>query len=238
MRRERLARALLVVGAVSLVLVVLESVLRFERSRRARTTGPVETSLYTEFDPMLGWRKRPSARATYHRDEYTVEVAINAHGLRDPERPYVAPPGTRRVLALGDSFVEGYTVPLAETVTQVLERRLRADGGSWDVVNGGTSAYSTDQELLFYTTEGARYAPAIVCLFFYYNDVYYNGRDEFYRQPKPVFDLGERGLVLRRLPVASGPAPADRIRPRPAAQPLRPRRLGGRPPLAHRTARL
>lgn len=204
-------------GAVVVVLAGLESALRIQRWWRARGAGVAETALYTEFDPLLGWRKRPGARATYRRDEYTTEVAINAHGLRDPERPYAAPPGTRRVLALGDSFVEGYTVPLEQTVTQVLERQLRAEGGAWEVLNGGTTAYSTDQELLFYSTEGARYGATVVVLFFYYNDVYYNDRDEFYRQPKPLFDLDERGLRLRRYPVATGPVPAERLRP-PAPQ--------------------
>ena len=100
------------------------------------------------------------------RREYTVEVAINSHGLRDPERGYETPAGTARILALGDSFVEGYSVSLPETATQVLESALGRAGCPAEVINGGTAGYSTDQELLFYETEGHRYKPRVVVLFF------------------------------------------------------------------------
>ena len=114
--------------------------------------------------------------------------------------------------ALGDSFVEGYTVSLRDTATQVLERKLGDGGPAAEVINAGTTAYSTDQEYLFYVTEGARYRPAVVVLFFYYNDVYYNDHDAFYGQAKPVFDLDERGLALRRFPVADGPSSPESVR--------------------------
>ncbi|HET8645349.1 MAG TPA: SGNH/GDSL hydrolase family protein, partial [Vicinamibacteria bacterium] len=146
-------------------------------------------------------RKKPGARVTYHRREYTVEVAINALGLRDPERGYQAPAGTLRVLALGDSFLEGYTVPLEQTVTQVLERELSAGGCPAQVINAGTQAYSTDQEYLFYRSEGVKYRPQVVAVFFYYNDVVYNDRQEYFQTPKPIFEMGGGALRLHRYPV-------------------------------------
>src|SRR5262249_39056059 len=152
-------------------------------------------------DPILGWAKRPGARTVYRRREYTVELAVNSKGLRDVDRGYDAPPGTLRLLALGDSFVEGYTVPLAQTVTQVLERRLDGEGCRAEVINGGTSGYSTDQELLFYRGEGVRYSPRIVLLFFHYNDVLYNDRQEYYGTPKPIFEMGGGVLRVHQIPV-------------------------------------
>ncbi|HEY2944515.1 MAG TPA: SGNH/GDSL hydrolase family protein, partial [Vicinamibacteria bacterium] len=104
-------------------------------------------------------------------------------------------------LVLGDSFIEGYTVPLAQTATQVLESSLTAAGCAAQVINGGTAGYSSDQELLFYQTEGHRYAPRVVVLFFYYNDVVYNDRQEFFGAPKPVFEMGAGRLCVHRLPV-------------------------------------
>src|SRR6185295_5457463 len=122
--RERLFTALLLLGSIGVTLLLLEGVARVLRARHGGGKEALEARLYNEYDPLLGWRKKPGARVTYRRREYTVEVAVNSHGLRDPERGYEAPPGTLRVLALGDSFLEGYTVPLEQTVTQVLEREL------------------------------------------------------------------------------------------------------------------
>ena len=199
--RQRLAPLLLVLASTLLTLLVFEAAVRVLRRGEGGGKEGGEILNYTGYDPILGWSKTPGARAVYRRREYTVEVAINRHGLRDPERGYDAPPGTARILALGDSFVEGYTVALPQTTTQVLEASLNGAGCPAEVINGGTAGYSNDQELLFYETEGHRYAPRVVVLFFYYNDVVYNDRQEFFGAPKPVFEMGAGRLCVHRLPV-------------------------------------
>jgi lysophospholipase L1-like esterase len=205
--RQRLAPLLLLLVSLLLTLLVLEAVFRVLRRGQGGGKEEAEILRYTEYDPILGWRKIPGARVVYNRREYRVEVAINREGLRDPERERAAPPGTTRILALGDSFIEGYTVPLARTATQILESSLGGKGCRTEVINGGTAGYSTDQEHLFYQTEGHRYAPAVVVLFFYYNDVVYNDRQEFFGAPKPVFEMGEGRLCIHRLPVKEPTAP-------------------------------
>lgn len=207
-RRAVLGAVCLAGGSLVVVLLALEGALRV--TARGGKEGR-EGLGYTRYDPLLGWRKLPGARVLYRRREYTVALGINSRGLRDPERGYDAAPRVRRVLALGDSFVEGYTVPLDETVTQQLESGLRRGGRAADVINGATLAYSTDQEYLFYRSEGARYLPCVVLLFFYYNDVVFNAREDYFGRPKPVFDLSETELALRRFPVRRSrvPVPAE-----------------------------
>jgi hypothetical protein len=207
------------------VLGVAEVAARALRSSRGAGKEADEQSLYTSYDPLLGWSKRPGARAAYRRREYTVEVAINGRGLRDPARPYHAPVGTVRLLALGDSFLEGYTVPLPQTATQVLEAELRAEGCRAEVLNGATAAYSTDQEYLFFRSEGARYRPRVVVLFFYYNDLVYNDRQDYFGLPKPALTMVGSSVKLHRYPVrrrAGAPAaPADREEPEGGGSALR-----------------
>jgi hypothetical protein len=198
---QRFAPLVLVLASTLLTLVVLEAAARVFHRAEGGGKEAAEIGRYHGYDPILGWSKTPGARVVYRRREYTVEVAINSHGLRDPERGYEAPPGTARIMALGDSFVEGYTVSLPQTVTQVLESSLDHAGCPAQVINGGTAGYSNDQELLFYETEGHRYAPKVVVLFFYYNDVVYNDRQDFFGAPKPVFEMGEGRLCVHRLPV-------------------------------------
>src|ERR1700730_7540237 len=119
--RERFGRALLVIASMGLATAALEGGARVARRFRGGGYEADETRSYVEHDPLLGWRKRPGSSVTYRHREFTVESRINQLGLRDPERGYSAPEGCVRILALGDSFVEGYTVPLAQTVSQVLE---------------------------------------------------------------------------------------------------------------------
>jgi len=213
---QRFAPLLLVLSSTLLTLLALEGAVRLLRRAEGRGKEAAEILHYTEYDPILGWSKIPGARVVYRRREYTVEVAINRHGLRDPERGYEAPAGTARILALGDSFVEGYSVSMPQTVTQVLESSLTGAGCRAEVVNGGTAGYSTDQELLFYETEGQRYRPSVVVLFFHYNDVVYNDRQDYFGAPKPVFQMGEGSLCVHRLPVRE---PATRATPASPADP-------------------
>jgi len=188
-------------AAASLVVTALGLELAARMARPAGGWSRADLSAYTEYDPLLGWRKRAGARARLSFPEYTYDVAINAEGLRDPERSYDNPSGGPRVLLLGDSFVEGMGVASEDGVA----RRLAAALGprsAVDVVNGGSGGYSTDQELLFYRSEGRRYAPRVVLLFFYYNDVIGNAREVYWRGRKPMFGLRDGRLVEPDGPVS------------------------------------
>jgi lysophospholipase L1-like esterase len=209
---DRLVNTAVAAAALAVTILALEGIARVMEGSTAE--GGTTFADYSEYDPLLGWRKRPRARLVFQRREYAVQFALNSHGLRDRERGYEAPPETARILALGDSFVEGFGVALEETVTQVLEAFLRRSGHPVEVVNGATTGYSTDQEYLFYQTEGVRYSPKVVVLFFYYNDILYNERQQYMGGlAKPVFVFRDGGLRLYRSPV-----------PRPSPTPVPPAR--------------
>ena len=132
--------------------------------------------------PMSDEFLRPDAVAGVHHiegrsgrwrsPEFDVAVTINSHGFRDRERARTKPPGTRRVVVLGDSMTEAFQVPLEETFTARLERRFSAPGRPVEVLNLGISALGPPQEYLIYRTYGAAYAPDVVVLvLFMGNDV-------------------------------------------------------------------
>jgi len=152
--------------------------------RTMLTTG--EQGVYTEWDQELGWKNRPHAKVRYSRREYSSEIVINSLGFRDVERSIKRPVGTGRVLALGDSFIEGYTVELEESATRRAEAMARARGCAVEFVNAGVHAYSTDQEALWYQREGAALGADVVLLFVYYNDILNNVRANYWGLPKPV----------------------------------------------------
>jgi len=155
----------------------------------------------------LGWEHVPGARATWKGRDFKVPVEINSKGLRDRDYGYRKPEGVFRILAFGDSYVEGWGTRLDDVVTEVLERRLngRDDGVPYEVINCGVAGYGTDQELLLFQREGIRYDPDLVLLFFYVNDVWNNhsnrgiGSERGY---KPYFEVQRNGmLALRGVPV-------------------------------------
>ncbi len=203
MSRLRSVLSNLALACVSLVAcaAVVEVGARVVVGRRA--VDPAAGRAISRYHPLLGWDKPPGGSMRITRDEYDVVVAINAKGLRGPDRGYDKPAGTRRVLILGDSFAEGYYVDEEQSARALLEAGLNGGGcGRSEVVNGATAGYSTDQESLFFGAEGKKYAPDLVVLFLYYNDLYYNTTGVGTGgKPKPYFDVDGDRLVLRNVPV-------------------------------------
>ncbi|MDP9177004.1 MAG: GDSL-type esterase/lipase family protein [Gemmatimonadota bacterium] len=203
MPRQRL-KTLAVNAGVALIslcvaLLAAEGVLRVAGRK---PLSPGEPQLITQYDSLLGWSKKPTAKATFMTGEYTVTETTNSHGLRGPETTYEKPRDTYRILMLGDSFAEGYAVDLDSTSARVQERLLNALGDRhYEVINGGTRGYSTDQELLFFDTEGRRYNPDLTILLFYVNDVWYNGQPRYWRGSKPLFTRVNGRLALTNVPV-------------------------------------
>ena len=213
----------LLLGSLLVLLLFVEAAARLDFARR-RGKEQAERTVYTDHDPLLGWRLRPGGRARYERTEYTVDVSINALGMRD--RPRAQSPATTpfRVLALGDSFLEAYTVDLEQAVTQVMERDLDRPGCPVEVLNAGVGGYGTDQELLYYRERGRLLQPEVVVLFFFHNDLLPNVSPRYYGADKPLFRL-EGGIpVLANYPVKP-PKPRASAAP---AEDAPPRRLYGR----------
>lgn len=159
--------------------------------------------LFVEYDSLRGWRNIPNAQGEYATDEYRVFLSYNSRGVRGPETPYAKPAGTYRIVVLGDSFVEGYSVELDQRVTEVLQRLLNGAQPSrrFEVVALGTAGYSTDQELIWLESEGLRYEPDLVVLLFHPNDIWYNAQARYWRGSKPLFVESGDTLALSNVPV-------------------------------------
>lgn len=164
--------------------------------------------LFVQYDSVRGWRNIPNAHRRYVTPEFSVAMDYNAHAYRGPLVPYDKPAGTYRVLLLGDSYLEAYSVPLQDRVAEVAQRLL-APGVQ--VIALGTGGYSTDQELLWLESEGVRYSPDLVVVLFCINDVWYNNRATYPRGAKPVFQIAGDSLRLTGVPVPRvlAAAPAD-----------------------------
>jgi GDSL-like lipase/acylhydrolase family protein len=209
-----LAKLLLAGLSLAVCAAVLEVAARISVHRRE--AGPHTLRSFLRYDPTLGWDKVPNEEIWLHAEEADVLFRTNAHGLRGPDRPYEKGPGVARVLLLGDSFTEAGAVEEERSVRAVLEGLLNGGGcRRYEVINAGTSGYSTDQEYLFFMEEGRRYQPDVVVLMFFSNDL----AENMQARKKPWFELDEDRLILRNSPVPPPPEEHRRRLPDP------PRRL-------------
>jgi len=116
--------------------------------------------------PAIGHEHRPQSSAHL----MGVDIRINGHKLRDDDYDYERPADTQRILMLGDSVTFGWGVPIEQTVSKRLERRLRETGRKVDVINTGVGNYNTTMEVAYFLTEGIKYDPQVVVLNYFIND--------------------------------------------------------------------
>jgi lysophospholipase L1-like esterase len=97
--------------------------------------------------------------------------ASNRLGYRDRDHPVAKPPGTYRIVILGDSIAAGYRIPQTEdTFPALLERDLRAAGLPVEVLNFGVTGYNTQQEVETLRARALAYAPDLVLVAYCHND--------------------------------------------------------------------
>ncbi|MCF8246306.1 MAG: hypothetical protein K9J37_16180 [Saprospiraceae bacterium] len=160
--------------------------------------------LYCEYDSLLGWRKIPNAKGHHKTSEYEVLENINSQGIRGPEYPLRKDSGEQRIIVLGDSFSEGYTVEFEELFSEVLKKKLNAEQPEHrtEVINFGTGGYSTDQELLCFERDAVHYSPDETVLMFCVNDPWFNNQSRYYNRGfKPLFIPEGDSLRLTNVPV-------------------------------------
>ncbi len=160
--------------------------------------------LYCEYDTLLGWRKTPNTTGRHETPEYEVLESINSQGIRGPEYPLQKDSGEYRIVVLGDSFAEGYTVGFDSLFSQVLKQKLQAaqPHRHIEVINFGTGGFSTDQELLCFERDAVRYSPDFTVLLFCTNDPWFNNQPRYYdRGFKPLFVQKADSLHLTNVPV-------------------------------------
>ena len=100
---------------------------------------------------------------------WDCEVNVNSLGFRDREYSLDKPPGTYRVVVLGDSVTFGHSVPIEESFTEQLEARVNARG--IEVLNLGLGGYDTINEAALLETTGTALDPDLVLVAYCVNDI-------------------------------------------------------------------
>lgn len=169
------------------------------------------TSSYVGPDAELGWSIVASGRTP--DGLYTA----NAQGARAAgDRVFAAspPPGTRRIVAVGDSFTHGDGVANAETWTAQLEA-LRGD---LEVANFGVPGYGTDQAALRWRRDASKLHADVAILAIWPENVCRNlNVIRYFLQPasgfsqKPRFVERDGRLDVIGQPVVTGEALARAV---------------------------
>jgi hypothetical protein len=194
---RRSFKLLVLLASFVAAVLIAEAVLRVVR--------PLDTANSHEFrvpHPTLGWVLQAGVSYRNRMPGATSFVTYNSAGFRDVEHAAPKVDGRPRMVVLGDSFMEGYSVELEESFHRRLEQRLNESALPVETINLGVGGYGTLQQLLLYREVARRYAPQLVLLGVYLdNDVRNNsaelesklGRRGVKTESRPFLEPGEPG---------------------------------------------
>lgn len=167
-------------GIGELLVRVIPPLARKASARQAKLRPQVEVhprGLY-RMDGETNWTLTPGFSGRFVRPYFDILVQANRRGLRDRDFPD-KPPGTFRILGLGDSFAFGWGVPAQASLYKRLEALLNDSrpGGAYEVVNAGIPGFGTYEALHLLTSVSPAYDPDLVLLAFYEGNDYLNNAD-------------------------------------------------------------
>ncbi len=139
--------------------------------------------------PDIVYELRAGLDGTF-RDQPLRTNSLGLRGTREYARE--KPPGTFRIVGLGDSNMFGWGVGEGEPYLQILERRLdRGEGHRFEVLNFGVPGYNAVMEVATYEHRAAALDPDLVIIHFIGNDF---GLPHFLQAPETARALGRSYL--------------------------------------------
>ena len=166
--------------------------------------GLGEEEIYA-FDRDLGTKHMGNKRITW-RSEGFGQTYFNSDGMQEQNLTIAKPAGVYRIAVIGDSMTEGLQVFPPQKFPYKLQERLKAPDGfeRLQVLNFGTSGYSTAQEYIKLKKQILPYAPDMVVLCYHSRDIFENWSppDATMTNLRPVaLKLPDHDLVIDNSPV-------------------------------------
>ena len=165
-RKELKQNLLLLIISIVIILILIEIALRL-------FGYPVYGFQKWVFisDDSFGYKLAPNysgVQSVYGRSYF---LESNSQGLRDNrEYSYEKPPGTKRIILLGDSITFGNGVDLNDSYAEMLRNKFSQSNQKVEVINLGIPGYGINNEYVRFIDEGIKYDPDIVIIQYTPND--------------------------------------------------------------------
>lgn len=114
---------------------------------------------------------QPGYRGTLRSGPVPYRVSVNAHGFRGPELRLGKRAAELRLVALGDSFTEGFYVDDAQTYPAQLQLALEEAGRDVEVINAARGGGSIDRFVQIWERCVKPLEPDVVLVTFVSNDL-------------------------------------------------------------------
>lgn len=129
-----------------------------------------------QYDDHLIWRLNRNFEASKpwgmgKAGKPPFQLRFNEYGFRGNNFVEKKKPETKRIMFLGDSYTAGLDYPENEIFCNIAVKNLNENGQNYEALNASCPAWSTDQEFLYYKTEGKKFKPDYLLLMTSVNDI-------------------------------------------------------------------
>ncbi len=116
--------------------------------------------------PSFLWEVCPHHNGKVNIGGIIGTLKTESHGFRGEEVSMEKPPGTFRIMILGDSSAFGYGVNQDEVFAEVLQKMLRDKypGKNIEVINGAVMGYTTFSSRNFFLEKGLEFEPDAIII--------------------------------------------------------------------------
>ena len=178
LNRARFFYRLLLAGIVTVQLCMIVWCTRAIMLALHKKANPVVS--YAAALSLLDYKQSPTDRLSYFYEILPGRIVeekppwggapvshrINNQGQNDPfDHPVIKPPGTYRILALGDSFIFGQYVPAEKNYPSRILAAIRAYmtcGLTPEMINMGVPGYDIQYAVQHYIIHGKQYQPDLI----------------------------------------------------------------------------
>lgn len=147
-----------------------------DQLKRSRVTAPPSESGNVSLGgliepspwPELVYELKPNISVTFQGKN----VRINRWSMRQSDLSIEKPPGTFRIIGLGDSIMFGWGVDEDKTYLRKLEKKIReSTGKNIEVLNFGCPGYNTSMEAAIFEKRALSFSPDLIIIHFVNNDL-------------------------------------------------------------------
>lgn len=167
---------LYIVVCALVFIVLLEVGLRYRGTytTHVELNGGEFFSAYETFGGKDNWIRPTERDINVDYQEFNYTFTTNSLGLRDVERTVEKSDSVKRILLLGDSFIESFGSPNDSTISVLLQQYINSDSSlqyRYEVMNGGVAGSDLFFSYHLLKSELLKFSPDLVVLNLNFTDV-------------------------------------------------------------------
>ena len=186
MLKNKIKYGIAYLGYIFLIILFLDNIFGYFWGNEAKSDGKYQSS-----DTLNHvFTKNYTTLVKRHPEVGSYMFKTNSMGLKNDEISFQKDGNTKRILLIGDSFVESYDSN--RSIKAILRKHLKNNNFNIEIINAGVGSYSPILHYFHYKYFLNTYNPDIVIICIDVTDI----RDDYYYSSLVKYDVKDKNKVI------------------------------------------